>query len=175
MLLDRIPREVLVAVAVFAVLYALLTAARGWLKRARVRRRFERGLEGEREAAAILVEHGYTVEGAQVTTSYVIDVDGAPVEILLRADYVVSRGGERYVAEVKTGRVAPSVQAPATRRQLLEYHLAFAVAGVLLVDADARSVHRIAFPAAPGARDSRSIVWPLVVTAIVVAVIAAHR
>jgi len=167
-----IPREVLVATAVLAVLYALLTAARTWVKRARVRGRFERALQGEREAAAILEDHGYTVEGAQVTTSYAVEVDGAPVEILLRADYVVSRGGDRFVAEVKTGRLAPSVQAPATRRQLLEYHLAFGVAGVLLVDADSRSVHHIAFPAPGGARGGRSVVWPLVLAGIVLAAVA---
>ena len=40
-------------------------------------------------------------------------------------------GGDQLacVAEVKTGRLAPRIDTPATRRQLLEYRLAFDVDG----------------------------------------------
>ena len=63
-----------------------------------------------------------------------------------RADYLVARNVERYVAEVKTGRLAPRIDTATTRRQLLEYRLAFDVDGVLLVDAESAKVHRIVFP-----------------------------
>lgn len=175
MSLDTIPREVLVAIAALAALYAVFTAVRGWARRARLRIRFERALEGEREAAAILEDHGYSIEGAQVSTSYTVEVDGSPVEIALRADYVVARGGERFVAEVKTGQLAPRVQAPATRRQLLEYHVAFGASGVLLVDAETRSVHRVVFPSPLQAPRSHPVVWALALTAIVLAGLAAAR
>lgn len=175
MSLDAIPREVLVAIAALAAIHVVITALRGWARRARLRVRVERALEGEREAAAILEDHGYTIEGAQVSTSYTIEVDGSPVEIALRADYVVARGGERFIAEVKTGQVAPRVQAPATRRQLLEYHVAFGASGVLLVDAETRSVHRIVFPAPLPAPRSRPFAWVLVLAAIVVAGLVAAR
>ena len=173
--IDTIPRELLLAIVALALVYVVVTATRSWWRRVRLRGRFERALEGEREAAAILEAHGYAIEGAQVSTSYAIEVDGAPVEIALRADYVVTRGGERFIAEVKTGQVAPRVQAPATRRQLLEYHVAFRAAGVLLVDAEARTVHRIAFPAPPDARRPRSFLWALALTAVVLAGLAAAR
>ena len=59
---------------------------------------------------------------------------------LLRADLLVTRNGRRYVAEVKTGRTAPRLDCAATRRQLLEYRIAFGVDGVLLVDAESDCV-----------------------------------
>ena len=58
----------------------------------------------------------------------------------MRADYLVERRGRRYLAEVKTGAHAPRLDLPATRRQILEYGLAFQTSGVLLVDADAERV-----------------------------------
>jgi hypothetical protein len=50
------------------------------------------------------------------------------------------------VAEVKTGEAAPSLATAATRRQLLEYHVAFAADGVLLVCPERGAIHRIEFP-----------------------------
>ncbi len=50
------------------------------------------------------------------------------------------------MAEVKTGAAAPQLSTAATRRQLLEYRVAFDVDGVLLVDAEAGRVQRVVFP-----------------------------
>ncbi len=175
MLLDSVPREVLVAFVVLAAIVFSFSAVQRWAKRTRRRLRLERGLEGEREAATILEEHGYEIEAAQVATRYAIEVDGTPLEIALRADYVVARDGERYIAEVKTGEVAPRLQSPATRRQLLEYSIAFRASGVLLVDAETRSVHRVAFPAPPGTQRRSPFVWALAFAAVVLAAIAAIR
>ncbi|HVJ90830.1 MAG TPA: hypothetical protein VM580_13585 [Labilithrix sp.] len=174
MRLDAIPRELLVLVAAAATIYALVVSARRWTNLWRMRLRMARAAEGEREAVAILERHGYSVEGAQVTSSYVIEVDGAPVEIALRADYVVRRGPERYIAEVKTGRVAPRIETPATRRQLLEYLVAFGASGVLLVDAEAKRVRLVVFPMPKSARDSGAIFWLLAVAAIVLVVLVAR-
>jgi hypothetical protein len=65
---------------------------------------------------------------------------------------VVAGGGLRYVAEVKTGAFAPRLETAATRRQLLEYRIAFDVDGVLLVDADAERVRLVEFPLPSGPR-----------------------
>ncbi|HET9625604.1 MAG TPA: hypothetical protein VFP84_29760, partial [Kofleriaceae bacterium] len=53
--------------------------------------------------------------------------------------------GERLVAEVKTGEVAPRLATAATRRQLLEYLVAFGVDGVLLVCPELGTIQRVAF------------------------------
>lgn len=172
--IDTLVREPLIVVAALAAAYVVLATARRWRRRARLRARFRRALDGERDAATILEAHGFTIEGAQVATSYAIEVDGTPVEIALRADYVVARDGERFIAEVKTGRVAPRVQTPATRRQLLEYHVAFRASGVLLVDAETRAIHRIDFPSPTGARRSRPLFWALALMAIALVVVVAR-
>jgi hypothetical protein len=75
-------------------------------------------------------------------------LDGEPMELELRADYLVEAAGERLVAEVKTGDAAPRLDTAATRRQLLEYSIAFAVDGVLLVCPEAGAIHRVEFPGA---------------------------
>ena len=63
----------------------------------------------------------------------------------MRADYLVEADGEVLVAEVKTGDVAPRIETAATRRQLLEYHVAFEVDGVLLVCPERGVIHRVDF------------------------------
>lgn len=145
MSLDDVPRELLLFLAAFATLIALVVWARGWTRNLAMRRRFVRGADGEREATALLEAAGFAIEGAQVVGGYTLAVDGAPVSISVRADYLVSRAGERFVAEVKTGAIATKIETAATRRQLLEYQHAFDVAGVLLVDADAAIVQRVEF------------------------------
>jgi hypothetical protein len=121
-------------------------ALSAWLRRRRLLDRFARARTGESSARALLEAHGYDVLFAQAQRSYSLSVDGAEMQIQLRADYVVRRDGLSYVAEVKTGAHAPQIRTGATRRQLLEYRMAFDVDGVLLVDAEQRRVHVIRFP-----------------------------
>ncbi len=94
----------------------------------------------------MLERAGYRVVDRQVHRTWTLRVDGEDREVALRADLIVRRRRTRYVAEVKTGRSAPRPDHPETRRQLLEYRLAFDVAGVLLVDMETRSVHSVEFP-----------------------------
>jgi hypothetical protein len=97
----------------------------------------------------------FTIVARQARTSWAPLVDGEPHETELRADYLVEARGERFVAEVKTGDEAPRLETAATRRQLLEYHVAFAVDGVLLVCPELGTIHRVEFPAPEPARASR--------------------
>ena len=64
-----------------------------------------------------------------------------------RADLLVERDGRLYVADVKSGALATDPTLPATRRQLLEYLLAYEVDGALLVDMEARQIREVVFPA----------------------------
>ena len=145
-----IPPDLLAWACAAAILLAatvvLIALGRGWLRRARIRARSRRAVRGEREAARILRARGYAIVDAQASAVLPVEVDGETFLAGLRADYIVSKGGARFVAEVKTGELAPSIATAATRRQLLEYEIAFAVDGVLLVDADAERVHTIVFP-----------------------------
>ncbi len=89
---------------------------------------------------------GYTIVARQARTWWSPLVDGVPHETELRADYLVESGGATFVAEVKTGDEAPRMSTAATRRQLLEYHVAFDVDGVLLVCPELGTIQRIEFP-----------------------------
>ncbi len=135
---------------------ALLLYAGAWLRTASARRRLRRaharGIAGEHRAERLLVAKGYRVIGRQVRGCYELTIDGDEVQVDLRADYVVDRDGARYVAEVKTGRLAPRVETPSTRRQLLEYRLAFDADGVLLIDGDTGRISAIDFPMPIAAR-----------------------
>jgi len=148
--LGSIPRETLVLVAAIAVLVAVVQATAVWLGRFRRRRRmtlrFERAAAGEERAPERLAEHGYRVLGAQVVAEHQVQVDDRVVVIALRADYLVEKRGARYVVEVKTGALAPRIETSATRRQMLEYRVAFDVDGVVLVDAESGGVHEVTFP-----------------------------
>ena len=158
-----LPRESWIVLAAAGGALALVQTARLWWRAAAVRWRLleqsARASAGEALAAKLLVRAGYGVEARQVTQRWAVRVDGEATEVTLRADFVVTRGRRRYVAEVKTGQEAPDVAAPATRRQLLEYRCAFGVDGVLLVDAESRRVQAVDFalPSPPSSSAWRAI------------------
>src|SRR5439155_8843737 len=102
-----------------------------------------------------LVRAGYRIVGTQVRVEWAPLVDGEPLATELRVDYLVERGGEQLVAEVKTGEEAPSLATAATRRQLLEYHVAYAADGVLLVCPERGTIQRIEFPLSTRIRGAR--------------------
>lgn len=123
-----------------------LVAARWWRGLAsRARNRVAR--QGEYTAEEILKRAGYRIIGRQVTANWIMEIDGIPTSVEVRADLLVRRGGRTFVAEVKTGNRAPDPGHPPTRRQLLEYALVFGSDKVLLVDAQAGELRAVAFPA----------------------------
>lgn len=136
------------------VLLLLLLAAAlalGWWRAARrwsraSRRRNALAQRGEEAALRLLEAEGYEILDRQVPAFWTMVVDGEPVDVHVRADFWVARGERRYVAEVKTGRAAPDPTLPATRRQLLEYQIAFEPDGLLLVDAEEGRVVEIELP-----------------------------
>jgi len=138
----------IVVAALVAAVVALWLArlVRRWRGSVRARVRAARAGAGEDRAAELLVAAGYRVLARQVRCAWTPLVDGRPHELELRADYLVEKDGEQLVAEVKTGDEAPSIATAATRRQLLEYHVAFAVDGVLLVCPERDAIHRVVFP-----------------------------
>jgi len=135
----------IVAVLVLAAI-VLGFVAQGWYGRLRLRIRWSHAQKIEQQAAGLLGDLGYQVLDSQVETTYTLLVDGEPSTVTLRADYLVARSGRRFVAEVKSGQVAPRIETAATRRQLLEYGVAFQVDGILLVDGESGTVHEVTFP-----------------------------
>jgi hypothetical protein len=144
------------AVAVAGALGLVQTTRLWWRATAaarRLRKLATRARAAEARAARLLEAHGYIIVAEQPVTRWRIGDHEAQV----RADYLVQKGSRSYVVEVKSGSEAPSLSSRSTRRQLLEYHCAFATDGVLIVDGEAGTVERVPFALPRGSR------WPLAI------------
>lgn len=122
----------------------------------RVARHRKLGIDGEKRAKKLLHRGGYVIVEEQIKSSYALLVDGAEVTIHLRADYCVSKAGRTYIAEVKSGEESAKLTARATRRQLLEYAMAFSVDGLLLVDVAGDTIRSVEFPKRSAASRART-------------------
>jgi hypothetical protein len=147
-----------------------VAAARDEERRIATRARGLRAVEGEVGAAALLERAGYAVLGRQVPGSWTVRADGESITFGLRADYLVARAGRRYIAEVKTGRLAPRLSHGPTRRQLLEYSAAFDVQGVILVDADVGAITHVEVDLF-GDRAPGRAPWPRALTLAIAALV----
>jgi len=163
------PSALWIALAALASAVALLQTARiAWARLARawsIRTRARRAVEGELRAEPLLRRAGYEVIARQARASWTVYADGEPLAVGLRADLLVTRAGRTYVAEVKTGKLAPRLDHAPTRRQLLEYRVAFGVDGVLLVDADMDRVTLVELGARAEAGSPVLAAWAVVFAA----------
>jgi hypothetical protein len=153
------------------LLWALVAAVRRALRRQRGRARQRRGHAGEQRGAALLESAGWRVLDAHPPAELGVEVDGETFAQPLEADYLCKRDGRILPAEVKTGQAA-DLGNRATRRQLLEYAVAYRSGATLLVDADAGTVAEVCFPEAgapaaapPAGRRARAVVTALAVGA----------
>lgn len=113
--------------------------------RLRRRRRLTRARKGEAEAIQFFEDQGYTIVDMQQKKTLVTWINGNPRYHNLMADFVVKKGGKTYIVEVKTGKQPPRPTSADTRRELLEYFLAYRPYGILVVDLQKKTMHTIAF------------------------------
>lgn len=117
-----------------------------WIRRREFRRSMRRARTLEKKALRFLEERGFQCVGEQIEREAFFLVDGRRIPFRVRIDYLLERGGKKYVAEVKTGKQAETPEHPSVRRQLLEYALLFAPWSVLFVDGEEQKVHEVSFP-----------------------------
>ena len=140
------PGWLVVAGLAFAMLTWRLGVHLGaYRERHRRDRRMARAQLGEAAAERMLERHGFRICDTQVHLPWSIRRGDRTVDVDLRADALVERDGRRLVAEVKTGAEAPDLAHAATRRQLLEYRIAYDVDGILLVDVEAGQIDEVDF------------------------------
>lgn len=145
--------ERLIAYVVIALLFALTICAIylgiGFEKKKRKRQAKNRAkTAGAAEDAAItfLERCGFKLEDVQARTTWPVHVDGERVDVEIIADLIVSKKRRRYIAEVKSTTRVARIQFGPTRRQLLEYRLAFGIDSILLVDMEKLEISEIEFP-----------------------------
>lgn len=142
--------ELLTALLGLLVLLCLVLALGWWAsaRRAGVASRARNAVAqgGEAEAEALLEAHGFEVLDRQQRRRGTVLVAGEPVDFEVRVDLLLTRQGERFVAEIKTGEVAPDPGHPPTRRQLREYAALFPDHRVILVDVARGRIVEVGFP-----------------------------
>jgi hypothetical protein len=141
----------LLAATALLVLQTFRLWRRGLVERQRAKRARTLGRQGEKDAKRLLKKAKYRIEREQPTARLGYRVDGEAREAVLRPDFLVRRGKRRFVADAKAGADATDLAKRGTRRQLLEYALAFPdLDGVLLVDTERGAIHEAAFPGVHG-------------------------
>ncbi|HEY3354748.1 MAG TPA: hypothetical protein VGQ83_15955, partial [Polyangia bacterium] len=141
-------------VVVLVLVWLVAAARRAWRRRRDVRR-VRRGHAGERRGRALLEAAGWRVRRAHPPGELRVAVDGEDFAQPLTADYLCERAGRVLPAEVKTGAAADLAES-ATRRQLLEYAVAYGAGATLFVDADEGTVSEVVFAASPPPARGRS-------------------
>lgn len=139
-----------VLLALLALLaLVVVQTLRLWWERSRAARRMRRnhglGKDAEARASGLLRKYGYRVTATQCEVCYRVLVDGQPMSVHIRADFLVKKANETFVAEVKAGEESAKLTR-STRRQLLEYTKAYRIDGVLLVDMHSQRVRKVEFP-----------------------------
>ena len=110
----------------------------------RSRERARRGHLAEREAQQVLESMGFKVLDRQVGTEIGWWIDQEWHETTVTADYLVKKNGRTAIVEVKTGKESRATHRH-TRRQLLEYKIAFSVDYIYLFDGERKQLSKIDF------------------------------
>ena len=116
-----------------------------WLRAKKLRKRFSKSRKAEKEAEKILRKNGYTIIDAQKSKPLLITIGDKIHRYLVRIDYLARKGGKVFVVEVKSGEKIPYITNRETRRQMLEYYLAYQPCGILLLNMKNKSISEVKF------------------------------
>lgn len=116
-----------------------------WLKAERLRKRFSKSRQAEKEAEKILKKNGYAIIDVQKSKPLLLTIGDKIHRYLVRIDYLVRKKGKVYVVEVKSGEKIPYITNRETRRQMLEYYLAYQPSGILLLNMKNKSISEVKF------------------------------
>lgn len=136
-------------IALLFVLVVIQTLRLAWLRGLSARRMNANralGVRGEARARQLLETAGYHLLEEQSLGRYTFFIDEMPNQVQLRADFIVRQGDQIFLAEAKGGLDSADLAKRNARRQLLEYTLAFDVAGILLVDTARGHIQSVRFP-----------------------------
>ncbi len=98
----------------------------------------------EKKAEKWLKRNGFQIIDRQQSKPLIIKAGTTLHRYSIRIDFLVKKSGRKYVVEVKSGS-QNKITKKETRRQLLEYFLAYQPYGIILFDMDSRKFSEIRF------------------------------
>ena len=98
----------------------------------------------EKKAEELLKKNGFHIIDRQQCKPLIIKAGSELYRYLIRIDFLVKKNGRTYVVEVKSGS-KNKITKRETRRQLLEYFLAYQPHGIILFDMDTKKFSEIRF------------------------------
>lgn len=98
----------------------------------------------ETKAERWLKRNGFKILDRQQSKPLIIKSGSTTLRYLIRIDFLVKKNGHIYVVEVKSG-AKTKITNRETRRQLLEYFLAYQPYGIILFDMENKKFSEIRF------------------------------
>ena len=98
----------------------------------------------ENKAEKWLKHNGFLIIDKQQSKPLIIKAGAITHRYLIRIDFLVKKNGRTYVVEVKSGS-QNKITNRETRRQLLEYFLAYQPYGIILFDMETKQFSEIKF------------------------------
>lgn len=134
----------LILFGVLLLLY-LYYKLKTWLISLKFSRQKNGAILAEKAAAYLLTKHGFEILQVQPSLTYRMLVNQIDYPVRISADFLVRKEGFSFIAEVKNGLLNNDITNIATRRQLLEYYMAYKADGILLVDMTRKTINLIEF------------------------------
>lgn len=102
-------------------------------------------IRAEKKAERWLQRNGFQVLERQQSRPLIIQAGKISHHYSIRTDFLVKKGGKKYIVEVKSGQKNSHITDKDTRRQLLEYFLAYQSYGIILFDMEHQKFSEIKF------------------------------
>jgi len=99
----------------------------------------------EKKVERWLKRNGFQILEKQQSRPLIIQTGKTHHRYLIRTDFLVKKRGRKYIVEVKSGKKNSYITNRDTRRQLLEYFVAYQSYGIILFDMENKKFSEIKF------------------------------
>lgn len=123
----------------------LYLKTRDYINNRKAKKRSVTSKRAEKKAEKWLKRNGFQIIEKQQSRPLIIQTGRTSHRYLIRTDFLVKKGGRKYIVEVKSGRKNSYITNRDTRRQLLEYYLAYQTYGIILFDMEHKKFSEVKF------------------------------
>lgn len=118
---------------------------RSFLNNKKAKKRSVISKKAEKTAEKWLKRNGFQIVEKQQSRPLIIQTGQTRHRYSIRTDFLVKKGGQKYIVEVKSGQKNSQITNRDTRRQLLEYFLAYQSHGIILFDMEHKKFLEVKF------------------------------